>query len=120
MKPLKIFIHGGEYEIACDDGQEAHVRALVSELDARVTELSRKAYGASDKMLLVMTALMLADELAEKKAENERLRASLGELEMAAHPARLRQLEDAFAEVLDDMADRLETLTRGLRPGVTA
>lgn len=120
MKSLKIFIHGGEYEIACDAGQEAHLRQLAADLDARVTELAKKAYGASDKMLLVMASLMMADELAERREEAEFLRMRAAEAEMAAHPARLKELEEAFAGVLEEMAERVEGLTRGLKSSISA
>ncbi len=62
MAEVTITIDGKIYPIACDDGQESRVRALGSYIDQRLRDLGNA--GANSKsQLMVLTALLLADEV---------------------------------------------------------
>ena len=62
MAEVTITIDGKAYPIACDDGQESRVRALGSYIDQRLRELGN-AGATSKSQLMVLTALLLADEV---------------------------------------------------------
>ena len=67
MADIRVEINGGSYRLGCDDGQEARVLALGRFVDSYARPLAKKMNGATDSRLLLMTALVLADELLEAR-----------------------------------------------------
>ena len=63
MAQVTITIRGRQYQIACDDGQEAHLARLGRYLDERASDLVAATGSISESLLLVMDALVVADEL---------------------------------------------------------
>ena len=112
MPQVYVAINGRNYQIACGDGEEAHLAQLGDYVDRRVKELVTAVGQVGDSRLLVMVSLMIADELAETYAE---LKKSTSEAEAAVSP---QQLEDRVAEIVDAAAARIEAATAGLTGGV--
>lgn len=111
MTAVTIRVGDRDYRIACDDGQEEHLRFLADEVDDRVRSL---LFGMNNNpgeaMALLMTALTMADELTELKKENERLSAR-APLDMGeADEQRMREMEAAMAATLDEIAGRIEKI----------
>jgi cell division protein ZapA len=111
MTAVTIKVNGRDYRVACDDGQEDHLRLLADEVDDRIRSL---IFGMDNNpaegMALLMAALTMADELIELKRENEKLMA-LGDTE--APPVgedRVREMEAAMAATLDEIAHRIEKI----------
>lgn len=105
MAHVSITINGRQHDIACDDGQEAHLVRLAEYMDRRLAELSA-AVGtqAGENKLLVMTGLLIADELSDAKAE-------LADLRKAnAGIAALMEAEEALSEQVEGLADRIERI----------
>src|SRR5581483_10187482 len=76
MGQVSITIRGRAYQIACDDGQEAHLARLGRYLDQRAEQIaSSSRTSVGDALLLVMTALVVADELSDTIAELESVNA---------------------------------------------
>jgi cell division protein ZapA (FtsZ GTPase activity inhibitor) len=69
MKQVDVRIGFHTYTLACADGQEGHLQQLADEIDMRARSIKEKSPRASESMVLVMTALMLADELYEARQE---------------------------------------------------
>ena len=64
MAVVRVQINGRIYDIACDDGQEDHLRLLADEVDERVRALLGSASGSTGEiMALLLTSLTMADEL---------------------------------------------------------
>ena len=74
MAQVTVTINGRKYEITCDDGQEAHLTRLSEYVDRRVDELVAAVGQVGDARLLVMTSLLVADELSEVYTELESFR----------------------------------------------
>ena len=74
MAQVTVTINGRKYEITCDDGQEAHLTRLSEYVDRRVDELVASVGQVGDARLLVMTSLLVADELSEVYTELESFR----------------------------------------------
>ena len=74
MAQVSVRINGRHYQVACEDGQEAHLQKLASYIDERVAELVRDVGQVGDARLLVMSSLLIADELADAYDELEELR----------------------------------------------
>lgn len=69
MKQVEVRIGFHTYTLACAEGQEGHLQQLADEIDLRARSIKEKSPRASEALTLVMTALMLADELYEARQE---------------------------------------------------
>ncbi|MDJ0950841.1 MAG: cell division protein ZapA [Alphaproteobacteria bacterium] len=105
MKQVVISINGRDYDIACDDGQEDHLRSLAGYVDKRVEELAATVGQVGDLRLLVLTSLLIADELHESRTQQDE-RNQRREQETEHFHIR----EVGVASALDGISDRLETL----------
>ena len=63
MSHVNVTIHGRQYRMACEDGQEDHLRRLAKDLDQRIEQLKRSFGAIGDMRLIVMAALTVGDEL---------------------------------------------------------
>ena len=106
MPSVQIAVNGRNYEVACDPGQEQHLRELARGLDGRVRHLVKSAGPASEGRLLLMAGLLIADELHEAQAE-------LGRLQTDRDPPR-SVVEQQLAEALEQLATRLEAIAARL------
>lgn len=106
MSQVNVTINGRPYEIACDDGQEQRLLALSRYLDARVAELAQQVGAVGELRLMVMTALLVADELQDALSQLEELEEGQG--------AGADNVEAAAAGALEDCARRLEAIAARL------
>jgi cell division protein ZapA len=106
---VAISIRGRQYSIACDDGQEAHLARLGRYLDERAEQLADSSAGSvGDSLLLVMVALVVADELTDTVAELESLRATSGKDTKAKADAETTDALKTLAERIERIAETLE------------
>lgn len=108
MAQVEITINGRNYQIACDDGQEAHLVQLGEYIDKRVQELVSAIGQVGDSRLLVMTSLLIADELAETYADLKKTSAAMESAVSA------EAMEEKLAAIVDATALRIEAVTRDL------
>lgn len=104
MAQVTITIRGRQYQIACDDGQEAHITRLGRYLDERAADLLASSGSISEPLLLVMVGLVVADELADAAAEIDSLSGSKAAVDDASVAAAI----DAVAARVEEVAVRLE------------
>lgn len=107
MPSVNVSINGQSYPIACDEGQEAHVTRLADYVDKRIKELVAAVGHVGDNRLLVMTAIILTDEITEIYDE---LNALKGKKPVGAGPT----TDDAVAEALNGVAARIESIAESL------
>ena len=105
MAQVAVTINGRKYDIACDDGQEAHLTRLAQYVDRRVDELVAAVGQVGDARLLVMASLLVADELSEVYTELDGLRND------KRQPGPTIGVAD-----LDKLANRIETIAESLEP----
>lgn len=108
MGQVAVTIRGRSYPVACDDGQEEHVIRLASYLDKRAAELDRTVGVVGEARLLVMVALLVADELADAHDELRGTRDAVSGAEQAARNATLESVERRIAPLLGRLAERLD------------
>jgi cell division protein ZapA len=106
MPTLDVTINGRRHQLSCADGEEARLRRLATYVDGRIAELARQHGQVGDARLLVLTSVLLADELADAYDEVKRLRASVAD--------GARQGEREAAEAMNRVAARLEQLAAAL------
>ena len=63
MAQVDIQIGGRQYELACRDGEEDHLRSLARLLDHKAANVSQSMGGLNEARHLLLAALLLADEL---------------------------------------------------------
>lgn len=71
---LAIVLHGREYVVTCDAGEEKKLTEIVKLVDGKLREIAGKSVNATETRLFMLTCLLLADELIEtrKNASAER------------------------------------------------
>ncbi len=100
MAIVAIRVNGREYNLACDDGQEEHLRFLADEVDERARSLAARMGGQTgEAMGLLLVALTMADELIESKREN---------------PQNMAYDDGAVAQSLNELAERIENIADSL------
>lgn len=67
MAQVTITINSREYAVACEDGQEFRIVQLARLLDEKAKMLNLSAGQVNESMVLVLSGLLLADELSELK-----------------------------------------------------
>ncbi len=104
MAELTVTINGRDYQVACEDGQEEHLSKLSRYVDTKMAELVAAVGQIGDARLLVMTGLMIADELSDAYEQIESLGAE-GDGGGSATPS-----EAAVASALESCAQRIESI----------
>jgi cell division protein ZapA len=59
---VNIMINSRAYTIACDEGEEEHLRDLAKHVDAKVRELLETVGQVGDSRLILMAALLITDD----------------------------------------------------------
>lgn len=69
MAQVTVKINGYAYTIGCKDGEEAHLASMAEEIEARVAKAKALGSQSGESKLLVMAALLMADELHDMALE---------------------------------------------------
>jgi cell division protein ZapA len=110
MAQVSVTINGRAYQIACDDGQEDHLRQLAGYIDRRVAELVAAMGQIGDMRLLVMVSLLIADELSEVTQQLDETRKTSDDARSTASKADAKAASalEGIAARIEDIAARLE------------
>lgn len=108
MSEVTLSINGRNYSVACDDGEESHLERLAGLINQRIDDLKTVIGRVDEPRLLVMTSLLIADELSEASAK---VRESGGGSQGATLA---RAMEQEAASALDGCAARLEAIAARL------
>lgn len=106
MATVPVEVNGRTYDVACEAGQEEHLRQLGAHVAGRVDELVRSMGQIGENRLLLMASLLIADELSENSNEVARLRAEEGQRSTAN--------EEALADAIERLAERIEGIAARL------
>lgn len=78
MSKVTINVNNKSFTIACDDGQEARVQQLGRYVDERFRELNSAGAAPNESYMLVLTALVIADDMFEAKDAAEKATIAAG------------------------------------------
>lgn len=78
MAQLSVKVNGYVYNVGCEDGQEEHLQAMAGEVDSRIENIKALGGNSGESRLLLLAALLLADELHDLRLERETLGAAGG------------------------------------------
>ena len=115
MGQVAVTINGRSYEVACDDGQEDHLIRLAGYIDKKVAELVTSVGQIGDTRLLVMSALLLADELSEAYSELTTLRGGDDEVPDGRVPD--SPVNETLVTGIETLAQRVEDIAARLEGG---
>src|SRR5712692_10861430 len=65
MGQISLTVNGRPFALTCEDGQETRIRRLGQYVDAKVAEFVKSAGQVGEARLLLLAALVIADELAD-------------------------------------------------------
>ncbi|MHB9878413.1 cell division protein ZapA [Pacificimonas sp. ICDLI1SI03] len=68
MAQVRVEVGGRSYSLTCKDGEEKLLQSLASHVNEKAEKLSRQLGHLPETRLLLMSAIMLADENAELAA----------------------------------------------------
>jgi cell division protein ZapA len=103
MAQVDIQIGGRQYELACRDGEEEHLRSIARMLDRKAADVSQSMGGLNEARHLLLAALLLADELNDVRTAPTGNRLGTP----APDPA-LASAVERLAERMESLAERLE------------
>ena len=105
MGQVNLTINGRPFAVTCDDGQEGRIRRLGQYVDAKVAEFVGSIGQVGEARLLLLAALVIADELADA---NEALQLERSGARTAATDAAATGI-NGIAQRVEAIAARLET-----------
>lgn len=65
MGQVTVSLNGRSYRLACDDGEEDRLRALADQVRQKLNAVTKEFGQVGETRLMVMAALMLADDLLD-------------------------------------------------------
>jgi cell division protein ZapA len=95
MGQVIVPVNGRSFKITCDDGQEPRIRRLAQYVDAKVAEFVSSIGQVGEARLLLLAALVIADELSDARDELQHQRSRAG---------------DATANGVQGMTQRVEAI----------
>jgi cell division protein ZapA len=116
LSRVTVTINGRRFRMACEQGQEAHVRRLAGDLDQRIGHLRGEFGEIGNTQLTVMAALTISDELVEMRGRLGVLERELAALQetRAAAADHARVTQSAVSAALNAAAERIEGISRRL------
>lgn len=117
MGEVSLAIHGRNYGVACDDGQESRVSKLGVYVDRRLREIASAGAASNESHLLVLTAIVLADEIQELREmlQSAKANSNIRPAPQAQQQGISREEEEQIVEAIDHLASRINTVALRLQ-----
>jgi cell division protein ZapA len=116
MPLVNVMVNGRAYTIACDEGEEDHLRELATHVDAKVRELLETVGQVGDQRLMLMAALLITDDMLDARTQLEGHAKRAGDLANAHEEVseRLDKSEQIAFAALEKAAKRVEDIAAKL------
>ncbi|MCU0837368.1 MAG: cell division protein ZapA [Rhodospirillales bacterium] len=114
MGQVAVTVNGRRFDITCDDGQEQHVQALAADIDHRVATLVESLGALGDTRLLLLAALLIADDLEQARSEVDAWRQRIDQDGRLA-PGAATLFDTPIDATLTELALRIEAVAARLR-----
>ena len=113
MAQVTVKVNGYTYTVGCEDGQEGHLQAMAAQVDRRVESIKALGGSSGESRLLLLVALLMADEVHDLRAELAAVRAAAARQLRAA--GKLDEKGDPdIGKVLGRLAARAEEIAADL------
>jgi len=121
MSKVGIHVNNKLFTIACDDGQESRVKQLGAYIDERFRELNQAGAAPNESYMLVLTSLVIADEMFEAKDQAEKARMAADQVAPQQPQGPTPQEVEAYVRSEFDVKVReLETALQNTRAQLAA
>jgi len=116
MAQVQVVIDGKLYRMACDDGQEDHLRLLAEKLDSKLSEMKLAFGEIGDMRLTVMAAITIADELSEANERLAHMEREIAKVTAARADVEsdLSSRDEETASALISLAERIDTIAKAI------
>jgi cell division protein ZapA len=116
MPLVNVMVNGRAYTVACDDGEQEHLRELAQVVDAKAREVLSSVGQVGDARLLLMAALLLADEYHGAMARLADTATTAGSFDdvRGALEDRATGIEEKAADLLEQAAKKAEDIAARL------
>ena len=116
MSHVNVTIHGRQYRMACEDGQEDHLLGLAARFNQQIEAFRGSIGEIGDNRLTVMAGIAVLDELAEAERTIGQLRQDVADLTQAgeALAQEVEDLEQRFAKRLNEAARKVEAVATAI------
>jgi cell division protein ZapA len=102
MAQVNVTVNGKQYPLACADGDEERLEKLAAYVDGKTSALSKQLGHVNETRLMLMAAVLIADELHDS-------------LDGKASASMMSGLsEDDMASVLNEVALEVESIAEKL------
>jgi cell division protein ZapA len=109
MAQVDVTINDQNYRIACEEGQQDHLRKLAGGVDERIAELVSVMGQIGELRLLVMVSMLMADEISDLR-DNETVAAEAAAETPAVQDGMDAAQEAALVDSIDTLAQRIESV----------
>ena len=106
MAQVTIRINGYAYTVGCQDGEEEHLEAMAAEVERRIDSIKTAAGPSGEARMLLMAALLMADDLYE--AEKALKSARSGQASLIPPDAKLGRRLGKLAKRAEEIAADIE------------
>ena len=113
MAVVDVTVNGRNYQIACDDGEEARLADLAHFFDGHVSEVSGSVGQVGEARLILMAGLLISDELSNSVERIEGLESSAA-ADAAEGKRVVEELAGNLSGALNALAERIESLAARL------
>lgn len=110
MAEVSVVINGRSYGISCDDGQEQRVLDLGKYVDQRMRDMAAAGAASSDTQLLVLTAILLTDEIYELRDQVENSKSEAEDDHAEEDDKEIIKTIQKLAKRVDSIADRIQNV----------
>jgi cell division protein ZapA len=111
MAQVTVKINGFTYTVGCEDGQEAHLQAMATQVDSRVDSIKALGGNSGEVRLLLLAGLLMADEIHDIRIEMDALRKAAGR---PPRPSGKPEADAEMAKRLGKLATRAERIAATL------
>lgn len=114
MSEVTLKINNRGYSLACDEGQEGRINELGHFVDSRLQDIAAAGAATNESHLLVLTSLVLADEIYELRDEVSQMNGYIRQLQdgrsAPVQQGMSSQEEKLIADAIEHLADKIETI----------
>jgi len=116
MPLVNIMVNNRAYTVACDEGEEEHLKQLAAHVDGKVRELLENVGQVGDARLMLMAALLITDDYFDAVTRLEQSTKALGEASQARDrlSAENSSAEGNAIQILERTAKRAEDIAARL------
>ena len=110
MPLVDVMVNGRAYTLSCDTGEEEHLKQLGAYINEKVRELLGEVGQVGDQRLLLMAALLVADEHHAALKKNEECAHELDALKVINSDLndQLDKSQSVATDMLESAATRVE------------